>query len=89
VHTGGGSHAGCHVYPHRQPILYVTTEEFHLTLTSAVRRESGRVDEADLTFARALVKAAGTYLADTERLFALQNPRVDNHAEPPTRNTAA
>ena len=77
VHISDGTRSGCHNYPHTLPILYVTADELHLTLTSAARREPGalpEVTDADVRFARELVGAAGTYLAELERLRSERSP---------------
>jgi len=77
LHLGDGTHIDCHTYPDKpghQPILCIDSADIFLRL--CVRGDKWAT-QRDVDNARALVKAAGVYLAEVERL----------HAEAPTEIT--
>lgn len=67
--TGGGAVVDLHLYPHRPPILALTSLPVSLTIAPP----SGPIGEATMRFAREFAAAAAQFAADCER-FAQTTP---------------
>jgi hypothetical protein len=70
VRPGADAHVTCHTYRQGSPILVVHGGPVDLSITPAARRDQEPLTARDVEFARQLVKAACTYLAEVERLHA-------------------
>lgn len=63
VTVEGTCWAMCHSYPYRTPILSVNTPTAYLTVCGVDQRD---VSSGDVDFARDLLRAVQTYVADVE-----------------------
>jgi hypothetical protein len=71
AHLGADAWIRCHAYRDRMPILVVNAGGASVSVCARVVT---RPDAGDVANARALVKAASTYLTEVERLHAETNP---------------
>jgi hypothetical protein len=69
MHAGDGSSAYCFTYSYTSPILDIRTGDTTISI-SVTGRE--KVDDAALSFARELLRAAQDFAAEVERLHAEQ-----------------